>query len=99
MFKKLKGHQGVEKLLLTQHILHAHYTSQRIMVAGLSARPITLDPVTLGWRQLDPDGHYIPGVLKVPGCRGTCEVSMRRQQVQWTVLLKGTSSLYRALQV
>ena len=35
------------------------------MVANLVARPILLDPVTLGWRQLE-DGHYIPVISKFP---------------------------------
>ena len=55
--------QGVEKLLptqgcITEHILlRAHAPTSQHMVARLSmARPIILDPVTLGWRQLE-DGH------------------------------------------
>ena len=69
MFKKLKGHQGVEKLLptqgcITEHILRAHLQAS-VWLQDLVAKPIILDPVTLGWRQLE-DGHYIPVVSKVP---------------------------------
>ena len=65
MFKKLKGHQGVEKLFptqrcITEHILRAHLQAS-VWLQDLVARPIILDPVTLGWRQLE-DGHYIPVV-------------------------------------
>ena len=95
MFKKLKGHQGVEKLLPTQgciieHILRAHLQAS-VWLQDLVARPIILDPVTLGWQQLE-DGHYVPVVSKVPAapeavvelvqCLCVC-----RQQVQWAVLL------------
>ena len=69
MFKKLKGHQGVEKLLPTQgciieHILRAHLQAS-VWLQDLVARPIILDPVTLGWQQLE-DGHYVPVVSIVP---------------------------------
>ena len=57
MFKWLKGNQGVEKLFptqgcITEHILHVHLQAN-------IARPILLDPVTLGRRLLE-DSHYVP---------------------------------------
>jgi len=69
MFRKLKSNQGVEKLFptqgcITEHILRAHLQAN-IWLQDLVARPILLDPTTLGWRQLE-DGHYVPLVSKVP---------------------------------
>ena len=53
MFKWLKGNQGVEKLFqiqgcITEHISHAHLQAN-IWLQNVVARPILLDPVTLGW--------------------------------------------------
>ena len=69
MFKQMKGIQGVEKLFsmqgcITEHILHANLQAN-IWLQDLVARPILMDPVTLGWRQLQ-DIHYVPVVSKVP---------------------------------
>ena len=57
MFKQLKGNQGVEKLLptqgcITEHILRAHLQAN-IWLQDLVARPTLLDPVTMGWQQLE----------------------------------------------
>jgi len=69
MFKKLKSNQGVEKLFpaqgcISEHILCAHLQAN-VWLQDLVARPILLDPTTLGWYQLE-DGHYLPIVSKVP---------------------------------
>jgi hypothetical protein len=106
MFKQLKGNQGVEKLLptrgcITEHILRAHLQAN-IWLQDLLAIPILLDPVTLGWRQLE-DGRYVPVVSKVPAapeavvelvkcscvaskCRGRC--SCRAHNLACTELCK-----------
>ena len=52
MFKQLKGNHGVEKLFptqgrITKYIFHAHLQAN-IWLQNLVARPILLDPVTLG---------------------------------------------------
>ena len=67
--KWLKGNQGVEKLFptqgcITEHIFHAHLQAN-IWLQNLVVRPIQLDPVTLGWQQLE-DSHYVSVVSKVP---------------------------------
>ena len=86
MLKQLKGNQGVEKLLLTQgcitkHILRAHLQAN-IWLQDLVAELILLDPVILGWRQLE-DGHCVPVVIKssssTRSCGRTCEVFLCRQ--------------------
>ena len=69
MFKQLKGNQGVEKLLptegsITEHILRAHLQAN-IWVQDTVAVPSVLDPVSLGWKQLD-DGRCVPVTSKVP---------------------------------
>ena len=63
MFKQLKENQGVGKLLptqgsITKHILRAHLQAN-IWVQDIVAVPSVLDPVSLGWKQLD-DGRFVP---------------------------------------
>jgi hypothetical protein len=81
MFKKLKGNQGVGKLLPTRGCITGHNY--------IACTPTSLDPVSLGWQQLQ-NGHCVPcsylesseAVVELVKC--SCVIL---QQVQWMVLL------------